>query len=425
MVTKSQEEMSVKVVIIAGGKGTRIASVASDIPKSMIPVAGKPVVEYQIELAKRYGFTDILFLIGHLGEQIKDYFGNGSKWGVNIGYFQENEPLGTAGALPLVKDRLTDIFFVFYGDTIMDFDMQAMLDYHNSHNAKATLFLHPNDHPYDSDLVSVDENGMVDGFIFKPHDGLTEYRNLVNAALYIFDKSCVDYIPQGKFAMEKGLFPLLYNDNQRIAGYTSPEYIKDMGTPDRWESVTADVLNGTVAKRNKANKRPAIFLDRDGVINVEVDLLHKVEQMKLIDGVADAIKRINKSGYLAIIVTNQPVIARNLCTFEDLKRIHNRMETLLGERGAYIDGIYFCPHHPDKGYPEERVEYKIDCDCRKPKPGMLLKAAKDFNIDLSGSYMIGDSMRDIEAGKNANVKDCILVETNKPNALLDVIKSIL
>lgn len=417
--------MSVKVVIIAGGKGTRIASVASDIPKSMIPVAGKPVVEYQIELAKRYGFTDILFLIGHLGEQIKDYFGDGSKWGVNIDYFQENEPLGTAGALPLVKDRLTDTFFVFYGDTIMDFDMQAMLYYHNSHNAKATLFLHPNDHPYDSDLVSVDEQGMVDGFIFKPHDGLTEYRNLVNAALYIFDKSCVDYIPHGKFAMEKGLFPLLYKDNRRIAGYVSSEYIKDMGTPDRWESVTTDVLNGTVAKRNKANKRPAIFLDRDGVINVEVDLLHKVEQMKLIDGVADAIKLINKSGYLAIIVTNQPVIARNLCTFEDLKMIHNRMETLLGEKGAYIDGIYFCPHHPDKGYPEERVEYKIDCDCRKPKPGMLLKAAKDFNIDLSESYMIGDSKRDIEAGENANVKDCILVETNKPNALLDVIKSIL
>ena len=417
--------MSVKVVIIAGGKGTRIASVATDIPKSMIPIAGKPVVEYQIELAKRYGFTDILFLIGHLGDHIKDYFGDGSKWGVNIDYYQEQEPLGTAGALPLVKNRLTDTFFVFYGDTIMDFDMQAMLDYHNYHKAKATLFLHPNDHPYDSDLVSVDENGMVDGFFFKPHDGLSDYRNLVNAALYIFEKSFVAYIPQGKFAMEKGLFPLLYNDNQRIAGYVSPEYIKDMGTPDRWESVTTDVLNGTVSKRNKVNKRPAIFLDRDGVVNVEVDLLHKVEQMILIDGAAEAIKLINKSGYLAIIVTNQPVIARNLCTFEELKRIHNRMETLLGELGAYIDGIYFCPHHPDKGYPEERVEYKIDCDCRKPKPGMLLKAAEDFNIDMSQSYMIGDSKRDIEAGNNAGVKESVLVETNTPNALLDVIKSIL
>ena len=119
-----------KVVIIAGGKGTRIASVASDIPKSMIPVAGKPVVEYQIELAKRYGFTDILFIIGHLGEQIKDYFGDGSKWGVSIEYFLETEPLGTAGALPLVKDKLTDSFFVFYGDTVMDFDMHEMLKFH-------------------------------------------------------------------------------------------------------------------------------------------------------------------------------------------------------------------------------------------------------------------------------------------------------
>lgn len=417
--------MCIKVVIIAGGKGTRIASVASDIPKSMIPVAGKPVVEYQIELAKRYGFTDILFLIGHLGEQIKEYFGDGSKWGVNIDYSQETEPLGTAGALPLVKDRLTDTFFVFYGDTIMDFDMMAMLEYHRSHNAAATLFLHPNDHPFDSDLVSVDSNGLVDGFIFKPHDGLTEYRNLVNAALYIFDKKCVDYIPQGKLAIEKGLFPKLLDNGLRMAGYTSAEYIKDMGTPDRWESVSVDVSSGTVSMRNRCNKRPAVFLDRDGVINVEVDLLHSVGQVKLIDGVAEAVKKINKSGLLAIIVTNQPVIARNLCTFEELQKIHNRIETLLGEQGAYIDGIYFCPHHPDGGYPEERKEYKIVCDCRKPKPGMLLKAADDFNIDLSESYMIGDSKRDIEAGNNAGVKRCILVETNKPNALVEAVNSLL
>lgn len=417
--------MSIKVVIIAGGKGTRIASVASDIPKSMIPIAGKPVVEYQIELAKRYGFTDILFLIGHLGEQIQEYFGDGSKWGVNIDYYRETEPLGTAGALPIVKDRLTDTFFVFYGDTIMDFDMQAMLDYHKSHNAKATLFLHPNDHPYDSDLISVDGNGMVDGFMFKPHDELKEYQNLVNAALYVFDKECVYYIPQGKCAMEKGLFPILFNKGLKMAGYVSSEYIKDMGTPDRWESVTADVKSGKVAKLNRINKRPAVFLDRDGVVNEEVDLLHKAEQMKLIEGAAEAIKKINKSGYLAIIVTNQPVIARNLCTFAELSRIHNRLETLLGEQGAYLDGIYFCPHHPDKGYPEERVEYKIVCDCRKPKPGMLIRATEEHNIDLANSFMIGDSDRDVQAGENAKVKCSYKIETNKSNALLDLVNKIL
>ena len=414
-----------KVVIIAGGKGTRIASVASDIPKSMIPVAGKPVVEYQIELAKRYGFTDILFIIGHLGEQIKDYFGNGSKWGVSIDYFHETEPLGTAGALPLVKDKLTDSFFVFYGDTIMDFDMNEILDFHKRNNSDATLFLHPNDHPYDSDLVVVDDSNKVDKFIFKPHDGLYAYKNTVNAALYILNKSCVDYIPQGKCAFEKGLFPLLLNANKNLYGYISTEYIKDMGTPDRWDKVGKDVESGKVQRLNKQNKRPAIFLDRDGVLCNEVDLLCKKEDVSLIPGVAEAVKKINQSEYLAVVVTNQPVIARNLCDFDELRDIHNRLETLLGEQNAYLDAIYFCPHHPDKGYPEERVEFKIDCDCRKPKPGMILKAAKDYNIDLANSYMIGDRKSDVLAGENAGVKESFLIEMNKENALLDLINKIL
>ena len=414
-----------KVVIIAGGKGTRIASVASDIPKSMIPVAGKPVVEYQIELAKRYGFTDILFIIGHLGEQIKDYFGDGSKWGVSIDYYHETKPLGTAGALPLVKDKLTDSFFVFYGDTIMDFDMNEMLSFHKENNSDATLFLHPNDHPYDSDLVVVDDKNKVDKFIFKPHDGLYAYKNTVNAALYILNKSCVDYIPQGKCAFEKGLFPLLLNANKNLYGYISTEYIKDMGTPDRWDKVGKDVESGKVQRLNKQNKRPAIFLDRDGVLCNEIDLLCKKEDVSLIPGVAEAVKKINQSEYLAVVVTNQPVIARNLCDFDELRDIHNRLETLLGEQNAYLDAIYFCPHHPDKGYPEERVEFKIDCDCRKPKPGMILKAAKDYNIDLANSYMIGDRNSDILAGENAGVKESILIEMNKENALLDLINKIL
>ncbi|MBP7211153.1 MAG: HAD-IIIA family hydrolase [Paludibacteraceae bacterium] len=416
--------MQAQVVIIAGGKGTRIASIASDIPKSMIPIAGKPVVEYQIELAKRYGYKNILFMIGHLGDQIKRYFGNGEKWGVNIEYYLEDAPMGTAGALPFVKEILAETFFVFYGDTIMDFDMTEMMKFHVEHEASATLFLHPNDHPYDSDLVETDFNGIIKKFIFKPHDELLMYRNLVNAALYVMDKKCIDYIPEGKCAMEKELFPRLLDANEKLAAYASPEYIKDMGTPDRWEHVTADVVSGKVKRLNRKYKRPAVFLDRDGVISKEIDLLHKVEQLELIDGAADAISLINKSGYLAIVVTNQPVIARNLCSFEELQNIHNRMETLLGEKHAYLDAIYFCPHHPDKGYPEERVEYKIDCSCRKPKPGMLLKAAEDLNINMSESFMIGDRPQDIQAGNAANVKSSILIKTNVSNALLNAVKKL-
>lgn len=133
----------------------------------------------------------------------------------------------------------------------------------------------------------------------------------------------------------------------------------------------------------------------------------------MIDGVAEAIRKINESGYLAIVVTNQPVIARGEVSFEELEEIHNKMETLLGKEGAYLDAIYYCPHHPHKGYEGERPELKIDCDCRKPKPGMLLKAATDFNIDLSRSWMVGDGENDIQAGINAGCKTVLLSNGNE------------
>ena len=144
--------------------------------------------------------------------------------------------------------------------------------------------------------------------------------------------------------------------------------------------------------------------------------------MELLPNVADAVKIINNSGYLAILVTNQPQIARGDVTFESLSLIHDKLETLLGAEGAYLDAIYYCPHHTDKGFEGERIEYKINCDCRKPKPGMLIKASDDFNIDLSASYMIGDSDRDIEAGENAGCKKSIKV--NEKYTLLDAVEKI-
>ena len=186
--------------------------------------------------------------------------------------------------------------------------------------------------------------------------------------------------------------------------YDSPEYVKDMGTPERYKAVCNDFENGTVQAKNLRRKQKAIFLDRDGTINKYVAFLRNIDDFDLIDGVSDAIRAINNSGYLAIVVTNQPVIARGEMTFGELDEIHNKMETLLGYDGAYLDGIYFCPHHPHKGYDGEVPELKIDCDCRKPKPGMLLQAAEEFNIDLSLSWMIGDSENDILAGKAAGCK---------------------
>jgi D,D-heptose 1,7-bisphosphate phosphatase len=415
-----------KIVIIAGGKGTRISSVTKEVPKAMIPINGIPVLEYQILLAKRYGHTKIILIIGHLGEKIQEYFGDGSKWGVEITYFIEKVPLGTAGALSELQHLLDDEFFVFYGDTVMDIDMDTMIDFHKSHSEGSTLLLHPNDHPYDSDLVDLGQNNRINQFFLKPHPDCLITRNLVNAALYILSPKILSLIPKStKSDFTKDIFPRCIENGLDLFGYISPEYIKDMGTPERYDKVCNDVFTGKVYNLNRKYSRYAVFLDRDGVVTKEVNLLRNPDQLELIEGAAEAIQYINKKGYLVIMITNQPVIARNLCSLDELDYIHKKMETMLGRKHAYIDAIYFCPHHPDGGFPEERKEFKIECNCRKPKPGMLMKAAKDWNIDLSNSYMIGDRITDIQAGDYAGVKQSILVECNRPNNLLEIIKKLL
>ena len=415
-----------KTVIIAGGKGTRIASSFSEIPKAMIPVEGKPVIQRQVEMAASYGFKDFIFLTGHLGDVIRDYFKDGSSLGVNITYCQEKEPLGTAGALRQARELLTEDFFVFYGDTVMDVDLEHMLRFHRENRSDATLFVHPNDHPYDSDIVETDSSHRITAFRLKPHEEGFISRNQVNASLFILSPKVVDEIPEAvRLNLEKDIFPSCLDKGMRFFGYPSAEYIKDMGTPERYAEVCADVRSGRVAALNRRNLRPAVFLDRDGVINVEKGFLSREEDMELIEGAAGGIARINASGWLAIVVTNQPVIARGDCSWEELGRINARMETLLGQEHAFVNDIYICPHHPDKGFPGERPEYKIVCDCRKPAPGMLLKAAGDWGIDLSRSIMIGDHDRDVMAGENAGVMASVKIPSNEPYALSKVLEEYL
>ncbi len=397
-----------KVVIMAGGKGTRMLSIASDIPKPMIPIEGRPVLEREIECLCEQGFTDILITVGHLGNVIMDYFGNGLKFGVHITYYFEKKPLGNAGALFQVKDQLTDDFLLLNADAMFDIDFNRFVQYHKTHDAVATLFTHPNSHPYDSGVIIADEHMAVRKWLAKEDERPEYFKNRVNAGLHVLNKKILEQtVEGGKIDLDRQLLKPLAGTGQMYC-YDSPEYVKDMGTPERYYAVCKDFANGIVKARNLKKRQKAIFLDRDGTINEYVGFLTDIKEFHLLDGVAEAIRKINASGYLAIVVTNQPIIARGEVSFTELQEIHNKMETLLGAEGAYIDAIYFCPHHPDKGFEGERVEYKISCDCRKPKPGMLLKAAEDFNIDLSRSWMVGDGKNDVEAGKNAGCKTVLI-----------------
>jgi len=418
-----------KTIIMAGGRGTRIAELFPDIPKPLIPVDGMPILEREIRSLATQGFDDIILTVGYLADKIINYFGEGSKFGVKIDYFVEKTPLGNAGALFRLRNKIGDEpFFLLNADAAFDVDFKRMLEYHKQKGGLVTLFTHPNSHPYDSGLIIADKDGHVEQWLSKEDARPQWYENRVNAGLHVIDPKALDLSStsidlSSKVDLDRQVLKPLCGTGQMFC-YDSPEYVKDMGTPDRFHQVENDYKSGVVQAKNLHNKQKAIFLDRDGTINKYVGFLRNIEDFELIDGAAEAIKLINQSGYLAIVVTNQPVIARGEVTWEQLNEIHRKMETLLGKEGAYVDGIYICPHHPDKGFAGERPEYKIVCDCRKPKPGLLLKAAKDFNIDLSQSYMIGDDNRDVEAGNNAGVKESIKIETNKANALLDVIKTI-
>jgi len=167
--------------------------------------------------------------------------------------------------------------------------------------------------------------------------------------------------------------------------------------------------------------KKAVFLDRDGVIN-KGNALTSASQLELIENAPEAVKKINDAGFLAIVVTNQPGIAKGFCTFDELDRIHEKMKKLLGEKGARLDAVYICPHHPEKGFDGEVKELKIDCDCRKPKPGLMLKAASELDVDLSQSWMIGDSETDIEAGKSAGAKT-VLISDRRLETGADIIRS--
>lgn len=426
-----------KTILMAGGRGTRIAELFPDIPKPLIPVAGMPVLEREIRSLCAQGFKDIILTVGYLADKIMAYFGDGSQFGVKIDYFVEETPLGNAGALFRLRDKIgEEPFLLLNADAAFDVDFNRMVEFHKNHGGLVTLFTHPNSHPYDSGLIIADDKGNVEKWLAKEDEHPQWYNNRVNAGLHVIDPQVLDMslknleidedtgLLKGKVDLDRKILKPLCGTGQMYC-YDSPEYVKDMGTPERFHQVEADYRNGVVQAKNLKNKQKAIFLDRDGTINKYVGFLRNIDDFELIDGVSEAIKLINQNGYLAIVVTNQPVIARGEVSWDELHEIHRKMETLLGKDGAYIDGMYICPHHPDKGFEGERPEYKIDCECRKPKPGLLLQAAKDFNIDLSASYMIGDSQRDVEAGENAGVKGFFKVEENKACDLLRVVKSIL
>lgn len=397
-------------VIQAGGKGTRMRTLTKEkIPKPMLLMNNKPLLQWQLEKISEYGIKKFVIIVGYLGKEIINFFGTGSMLDISIIYIEEKKPLGSAGALYYLKDIYPHKNFLFiFGDIFFDIEWNHMITFHERQKAIATLLVHPNSHPYDSDLIILADDNKVDAIDSKFNRRHYWYNNIVNSGIYIFDHTVLEYIvtPLRKDLEKDVLMPLILENN--VYGYRTTEYVKDTGTPERFIQVNNDLMSGIPEKKNLKNKQRCVFLDRDGTVNLYKKLLYKEEDFELIDGVAEAIKKLNDAAWLVIVVTNQPVVARGLCELKDVEDIHKKMQVMLAEKGAYLDDIMFCPHHPDKGYPEENINYKMKCNCRKPAIGMIDYMRKKYNINLSESYMVGDTTIDIQTGLNAGLKTILL-----------------
>jgi histidinol-phosphate phosphatase family protein len=258
---------------------------------------------------------------------------------------------------------------------------------------------HPNDHPRDSDLLDVNDGGRVRRVLPRKTRAPGDYRNVVPAAIYAASPQLFNFVePNVPQDFVQDVFPRLARAGDLFA-YQTPEYMRDMGTEARFAMAERDLASGRVEALRFDRPRPAVFFDRDGTLNEEVggNGLTRAEELKLISGAAEAVRRVNDAGWLAVAVTNQPQLAKGFVTRRGLDEIHGRLDSLLGDAGAWLDRLYFCPHHPERGFEGEIADLKIECDCRKPKPGMILRAAEDLPVDLSASCVIGDTWRDIAA----------------------------
>ena len=402
-------------VILAGGKGTRLAERLGGQPKSLVDVAGKPLLERQIDQLAKAGVDDILLLVNYGADHIERFVASLNRSDVHVRLLDDGEPRGTAGAVLAALDRLPERFLVVYGDTLFNLDVERFVARHIESQADATLFLHPNDHPQDSDIVEIDDDGWVRRFHPYPHPAGGFLPNLVNAAFYVIEKRALEPYRDTTVPSDfgKNLFAAMLADGARIKGYASFEYIKDLGTPKRLEKVERALRDGVVARASLKTPQKAVFVDRDGTLNVWRGFITDPGQIELLPGVAEGIRLLNEREFRVIVTTNQPVIARGEASPDRLRQIHNKLETLLGQEGAFLDAIYFCPHHPDKGFAGEVAALKIDCDCRKPGTGLVTRAAEALHIDLSRSWMIGDTARDVLMANRAGLRS-VQVKTGEP-----------
>ena len=390
-----------EAIILAGGKGTRLRSVIKNIPKPMATISGKPFLEILIELFENKGIEHFIISVGYLSDHIIDYFKQ-KKLNVKITFSVEKEPLGTGGAIRLAMNKIKgDYALILNGDSYFNVELNAL---NLMQDVKKPIIFcrYANDvSRYGKVIVN---GNKIEKFAEKNSNG----PGIINGGVYILPKKMFENYPlHTNFSIESELSKNLTKNNYARA-IVSDGYFIDIGIPEDYKRAQTEL--------RKIVKKKALFLDRDGVINVDKGYVHTPEQCVFINGIKNLLQNAKKLNYIIIIITNQSGIGRG---YYNEEQFHLFMKWLNKSLGNLIDDYYFCPFHEDYGI----GKYKIKSFDRKPNPGMINKAIKDHNIDPLNSIFIGDNISDMIAADRSNI-ECKLLLRNEENNKKAKFKSI-
>ena len=401
----------IQVAVLMGGLGTRLKEFTKECPKPLVDVEGRPFFDYSLKLLMHHGFRKFLFLIGYRAEMIEEYYGDGSRLGISITYcYDGKELLGTGGAVRRAYDLLEDDFLLMYGDSFMDIDYEETVYRYfegKQRGMKALMTVLKNGNRFDRSNVIMNGREIE---LYDKQDIMPEM-DYIDYGVCMYSKDLLDDYEYGaKFdiaVLQKQL-----SIEKKLAAHIVTKRFYEIGSPESLKEFREYV-------RHRFNEsHPAVFLDRDGVLNEivfnedteQMDSPQRLSEFRPFPEAADALKKIKEKGYYVFIVTNQPGAAKGKSSLKTLYDINTMYAEQLSEQGTDIDGIFMCPHYPKMSeYTKEEFLIKT-CDCRKPKPGLLLRPRDIYNIDYENSYMIGDSFTDVLAGEAAGVKTIYIGE---------------
>lgn len=396
------EPIDTTFVVIAGGKGTR--SINPSVPKSLHKLMGETIIEHQLSSIAKYGPAEVIIVGGFGFEALKEEleFLEIKFPDLALTPLHEENPQGTLGALMLALDRIqTTYCVVILGDIIFDCNLENLLKFSVKLNVDFVLCSHPNAHPEDSDQIHMDLITSEVKRFFPKGETTGVAGNLAAAGIYCVRK---DFLKENQFSfgdITKSISEYCLTNKARIYSWITVDYVADAGTPARIEKIENDMRTGTRMRRSGIQK-DAIFLDLDDT------LLKNVEDKSVADPPMVAmetileLKRLNQLGIPIVVATNQPGIAKGHFDLEAFGLYKAKIESNLSIYGAFVDAWEICPHHPEKGWENEVADLKIACECRKPKPGLLLQAAQKYGISLPKSVFLGDSIVDLMASTEVN-----------------------